>query len=422
MRLLWGDKSGSAVVITAASMPLLIGAAGLATDTIRWTLWKRQLQRAADTGAMAGAYALGQGKTVSSAATAAIAKDSDVGTNTPTVENAPTAGDFAGNPDAVRVIVSASHPLPFSSMFIATPTITAEATAAILTNGKHCVIALEETDTGITIGGTATVDLGCGMATNSKAANAVSASGNSCNTSTGVACVTASPITAVGGLSASDKYTSSTELLPYSLPQSDPFSNLPDPSASDFASCKSELKVTPSDTPDLVEPGCYKGMDLNGTVTLKPGVYFIDGSTNKNFSIGAQANVTGSGVTIILTSSNATNDPAKIATMTINAGATVNLTSPSAGDYKGVLFYQDRLAQYGTVTINGNASSTLEGGIYFPSQKINFLGTAGMNTDCIQIVGLKVEFSGTSKITNDTDDCPIDPAPGFTGAVVRLVA
>jgi hypothetical protein len=139
-------------------------------------------------------------------------------------------------------------------------------------------------------------------------------------------------------------------------------------------------------------------------------------------SIGAQANVTGSGVTIILTSSNATNDPAKIATMTINAGATVNLTSPSAGDYKGVLFYQDRLAQYGTVTINGNASSTLEGGIYFPSQKINFLGTAGMNTDCIQIVGLKVEFSGTSKITNDTDDCPIDPAPGFTGAVVRLVA
>src|SRR3954469_3098304 len=50
------DRRGNILAIAAACMPLVIGAAGLATDTIEWTLWKRQLQRAADSAAFAGAY------------------------------------------------------------------------------------------------------------------------------------------------------------------------------------------------------------------------------------------------------------------------------------------------------------------------------------------------------------------------------
>src|SRR3954447_24743296 len=50
------DRRGNALAIACACMPLVIGAAGLATDTIEWTLWKRQLQRAADSAAFAGAY------------------------------------------------------------------------------------------------------------------------------------------------------------------------------------------------------------------------------------------------------------------------------------------------------------------------------------------------------------------------------
>lgn len=55
-RRLWRDKRGNALLIAGAAMPLLIGAAGLANDTIQWTLWKRQLQRAADSAAIAGVY------------------------------------------------------------------------------------------------------------------------------------------------------------------------------------------------------------------------------------------------------------------------------------------------------------------------------------------------------------------------------
>src|SRR6185369_1484939 len=56
IRKLLKDRRGNVIAIACAAMPLIIGCAGLATDTIEWTLWKRQLQRAADSAAFAGAY------------------------------------------------------------------------------------------------------------------------------------------------------------------------------------------------------------------------------------------------------------------------------------------------------------------------------------------------------------------------------
>src|SRR5690348_17994340 len=56
VRKLWRDRRGNALVMAGAFLPLIVGAAGLATDTIQWTLWKRQLQRAADSAALSGVY------------------------------------------------------------------------------------------------------------------------------------------------------------------------------------------------------------------------------------------------------------------------------------------------------------------------------------------------------------------------------
>src|SRR5438067_10312919 len=56
IRKLLKDRRGNVLAIACAAMPMVIGCAGLATDTIEWTLWKRQLQRAADSAAFAGAY------------------------------------------------------------------------------------------------------------------------------------------------------------------------------------------------------------------------------------------------------------------------------------------------------------------------------------------------------------------------------
>ena len=52
---LFSSDRGNVLVVGAAMMPLLIGSAAIAVDTIQIGVWKRQLQRAADSSAIAGA-------------------------------------------------------------------------------------------------------------------------------------------------------------------------------------------------------------------------------------------------------------------------------------------------------------------------------------------------------------------------------
>ncbi len=60
LRRLLRSERGNVLVIGATTIPLIIGAGAVGLDTIQYSLWKRQLQRAADSSAIAGAYALSQ--------------------------------------------------------------------------------------------------------------------------------------------------------------------------------------------------------------------------------------------------------------------------------------------------------------------------------------------------------------------------
>lgn len=184
--------------------------------------------------------------------------------------------------------------------------------------------------------------------------------------------------------------------------------------------CNGKMDVKPGASL-TVSPGCFSSANIQGQLTLNPGVYYLDSA---NFSAGAQANISGNGVTIILTSSNAATQPNQIGTVSMNGGATVNLTASTSGTYAGVIFYQDRRAvDTGNAnsinTINGNASSAFQGAFYFPSQELDFSGTSGMNTQCMQIAALRVTFIGNSSIQNN---CPsTSGANSFKGTQVRLV-
>ena len=403
------DRRGAVALVMAAATPVLVGGLGLSIDTIQWTLTKRQMQRQADSGAIAGAYGLAQGQDVASVVANDLSRNAHVTlTNAPIVENAPTAGPQAGNNRAVRVVLSTDVNLPFSGFFLNGPvTIPAEATASLVANGEFCALSLEQGNaTGITLWGSSTVNLGCGMATNATSANAVAAGGSST--------VSASPIAAVGGVPQSSNYAPGTVLIPYAVPQPDPFKALPDPTVSGGAQSGN---VNSNQTRTL-NPGTYSGMDLKGTVTLNPGTYVIDGG---NFSVGSQARVTGNGVTIILTSKTAANNPYSIGQIQMNGGAQVNLTAPSSGSYQGVLIYQDRRAVLSNQSnkVNGNSSSKLQGAIYVPNQEVEFTGTTGLNTNCFQLVARRITWSGNSAISNV---CPAGSgAQSFTGTAVRLV-
>ncbi len=415
LKELLSSERGNVIVICAAVMPLLVGSAAMAVDAINLSLSKRDLQRAADSAALAGAYALVQSKPVSTSVTHDLTFNNKIPqTSAPVIENAPTVGAYAGNTRAVRVVLTSQRRMPFIAFFNSTaPTVQVEATAAIVYAGKFCMVSLEAGNvTGITFTGSTSVNLGCGVATNSRAVNAISAGGSSS--------IVASPLAAVGGVPSSTSYVQPAVLMPYSPPQPDPYAGLPTPVVP--ASCSSELKVQPNNsyTVPTAASGvyCFRGMDIKGNLTLAPGTYYVDGGVA---SFGSQANVTGNGVTIILTSSTASTDPASIATIDMNGGAILDLTAPTTGTYGGVLMYQDPRAVAGTSAhINGNSASHYEGGIYFPRSDLTFNGNTGMRTECMQLVARRLTFSGNSSIINS---CPAgSESQAFDATFVRLVA
>ena len=403
-------QRGNTLIVVAAAAPLLIGASAIGVDTIQVALAKRQLQRSADSAAMAGAYAVLQNGGASTAVTRDLTHNNRITlAGTPTVENAPTTGAFAGNARAVRVVLRANRTVPFMSFFTgSTMAVEVEATAAAVPDGVYCVVSLESTSaTGVTFGGNTTTDLGCGVATNSTGPSAISVNGSPT--------IMASPIAAVGGVPPASRFGAGSVTLPYSPPQPDPFASLPPAEIPPGTTCNPEASVNPNDTATL-SPGCYNGMDLKGTVTLNPGVYYINGSS---LSFGSQANVTGTGVTFILTSTTASTSPSSIAQIDMNGGAQLNLTAPSTGTYAGVLLYQHRNAPLTNQHINGNSSSRIDGAFYMPSTEITFNGNAGMQVQCLRLVGRRVNFSGNANLTNT---CPANsPTRGFNGLMVRLV-
>ena len=438
LKKLWRDRRGNALVIVGAALPLVVGSAGLATDTVEWAMWKRQLQRAADSGALAGAFGKLAGQTVatgSCSSNAAVSRDLAVGTvstrlgTTPTcnvnvggnITNASWQGASSG---AVQVTISTQRRLPFSSLFLSTtPTITASAIAAVVQSGKYCVVSLDNNvETGLKFAGNASVNLGCGLKTNAKGASAVDGTGSSS--------VTASPVAAVGQIANSGNFASGTTFQPYTSPQADPYASVPAPSNFPSGNCpnfsvnsnQTKTSLTANSDYKLTSDGyyCMGNMTLNGNVTLPSGVYVLDAGS---LSIGSQAVVSCSGCTFVFTSRTAATNPSSIGGISnINGGATITMTSPTSGTYSGLLMYQDRRATLPNGNqsnqINGNSSSSFQGSFYFPSQRVTFNGTSGMTTDCVQMVGWQVTFSGNTSISNN---CPGGKG-GFDGQMVRLVA
>jgi hypothetical protein len=225
------------------------------------------------------------------------------------------------------------------------------------------------------------------------------------------------------------------------MAQEDPFKNVYPPTTFPSPSNCPNVSVNANQTkttwttsdykamPGLTNAYCVGSMTLNGNVTLPSNSVFVLNAGS--LSIGSQANVSCSGCTFVLTSDTAATNPNSIGNANINAGATVNLTAPgtsatgAASTYQGIIIYQDRRAQDGTDAnhkslINGNASSTFQGAFYFPSQEMTFNGTAGMTTDCLQLVARRIYYSGNMSISNT---CAANSgAHDFTGKKVRLVA
>ena len=208
----WRNERGNALMLTALALPFVAGAAGVAVHTMQLSLVKRQLQREADSAAMAGAYSLfqSQGNTIAIAqANKALTQNALVPGATSTITPGAYTSGTTTYTSTLYVKLVSQQATPLMALFgRSTSVVSAEARAATVPDGKVCFLALETgTTTGVTFAGNSSINLGCGVGTNSIAASAaVNVNGQPS--------VTGSPIVAMGGIPASTAYANGTVLMP----------------------------------------------------------------------------------------------------------------------------------------------------------------------------------------------------------------
>lgn len=383
------NETGGVAILTAFLLTICVGFAGLAIDVGLWHFQKRQLQYAADAGAIGGVLALTKTGTSTTTAYATY----DIGLNGCTssndctivaINNPPTSGTYVGNTSGVEVILSQPAQLYLTGLFFASaPTIKVRA-VAIAAAPSNCMTLLGSGsipgELTINNGATVSATSSCGTSVNSSSSTAIQVSGG--------AQLTTQKVTVVGNYSVTNggaiNTTPANNIVTGASPISDPFANFTIPS---FSACSSSINIGGGQT-TTINPGSYCNFNIaNGaTVTMNPGIYFIDGGS---FNLGGGATVTGNGVTIILTSSTGSS----FGTIAIGNGATPTLTAPSSGSTAGFLFIVDRRATNLTNTFSGGTNQKYSGIMYMPTVSASF-SNGSSTTGCVQLVAFSASFVG----------------------------
>jgi Flp pilus assembly protein TadG len=379
------DDRGTIAVIFAVALIPVMGFAGAAIDFARATQTRGKLQAAVDAAAIAAltmkASSDGQRQSIG---TAVFQANQPAGvTSTVTVQ--------ANNKEATVSASSAIETSLLKVVQIRRIEVASFAKAVRTKDGPPpCVLALSKTASpAIEIGGNADVALkNCVLHANSSASGAISIGGSST--------VKANGYCAVGTVS------SSIALTP--MPESncdemkDPYAGLAAPFDTACHPSTTDVKVKPNQTKTL-QPGVYcGGLDLQGDVTLKAGLYVIK---NGPLSMNSQGSITGQEVTFYLMGANAGFD--------IAGGAKLELSPTTDLPYKGLLIVQDRNSNVGaTSKLNGNATTLLKGAIYAPTQlvRMNGNGTFGQNSPFMPLIAERVILTGNA--TANVDASSVD--------------
>ncbi len=381
------DEAGNIVIIAAAAMPVLVGAAGLGTEYGLWVYKQHAMLSAADSSAVSAAMATANIVIEGQGVASSYGFVDGVNNTTVAVNQPPTSGTHMTTPGAVEVVITQAQARMLSALFGSTPvTISARAVAVPSTNGTGCVLALNGKASGaITMQGSTQVNLnGCGLYDDSGSYTAMTTGGTLSTLSVNV----------VGDVSGSTSGITATDGINTGvLPLADPYANVSIPS---FSGCNQ--RNFSAQTTMTINPGVYcGGMSVNAgaVLTLNPGIYYLD---QGSFFVRGGATVTGTNVTLVFTSSTGQN----WATATINGNATVNLTAPTSGPTQGIAMFADRAMPTGTdFKLNGGSSQTFGGAIYLPTAALTYTGSSASSNGCTQIVANTITFSGNSNVQNN---------------------
>ena len=355
-------ERGAVLVLSALMMTVMVGFMGLGLDVGTLYYQRRVMQTGADAGALGGGTEILRGQTglISSSARTATSENGflhDTDNVTVTVNHPPLSGPYAGDTEAIEVLIDQPNPTYFMRLFSWTSVdVSARAVAWAGANDKNCIYVMEETEEdAFSYNSSARLEAECGLRVNSSDSWGTHLTSNSL--------VKVSSASLTGGYVEESSSVLDAEGGVYSnaWPRSpDPLAYLEEP---EYAGCDfvdlelDEVAVT-------LWPGVYCGtltVKNNTHVTLMPGVYVIVGGPLKTES---NAVVVGVGVTIFLTES----PDYPFEPMSFQSSSVLDLTAPTSGPYAGILFWGDDDAgeEDDMHRFESNSTHHLEGALYFP--------------------------------------------------------
>lgn len=405
-------RSGNATLLTAVALPVLIGATGYGVDTAQWYMVQRELQHAADQGAIAGAWALAYKDTTNTYDNRASREFSNnlgvsseyLADNISQIVPAVSRGNFQGGTgNSVVVQASISVDLPFSRFITSAPTVirvSSEAAFAAGTVHQACLRTLKKDAEGtFQVGNGATVIANCGVIAISCEAGAIKIDENST--------IEIAKITACNSDAADLPSDYSGELILDSgigqyvneLFGPQPPTDAPEPSY--------DCKNAPKKGTYTLSPGVYEaGIKIACNTLFNPGVYYI----KTELDLTHNAVVAGYGVMFVLLDGATLKMGGSGANGTggENIKSSLNLTPPTyaklvelgysdafAKMYENVLIIADDTEEETDHILNGNANMHIQGKIHLPKGNVKVNGNSqAADGVCFQITSYTLDVSG----------------------------
>ena len=384
----WHGNQGSVATVLALLLLTLLGFVALGTDVTYAIVKQRQMQAVATAAALSGATALMMGApadfTIEAKAVAAsVGFVNGTGGTNVAVNHPPSSGNYTANSTAVEVVISQPLSLPLAGLFGPRSwTVRGRAVAQQGNTGSYCFAALDPAAaSAFYLGNNASVtSTTCGVLVNSSSPTALMLDQNT--TING-------PVQVVGGWSLAGHARIVGPANEGSSPAVDPYAGLTLGTVpactgqSGTASNKGKVSLTPAHF--------CSGWNFgnNVQISLAPGTYFID----SQFSVGNNATITGSGVTLVVNGNYAAS---------IGNNAALTLTAPTTGDFAGIAIMGLSTDTTKVQSFANNERLNVTGTIYFPHQTVEF-DNNGMTGGggCTHIIANKLRVMNNAELDNN---------------------
>jgi Flp pilus assembly protein TadG len=391
IRMFTRPARGQVMVLVCVALIALMGMIAVVADFSFMQHQRNLMQTAADSAAMAGAEELNYGDQVAAGKADAASNGYTDGVSSVAVaiNNPPSTGPNTSNTAYVEATISKPEPTYFLSVIgISTMTVSVRA-VAYESSGPNCIYALDPLASGaISANGNVTISSGCGLLVDSSSSSGLTAVGS--------VTITAPTIGVVGGYSATGGAVLTPTPKTGVIAASDPLAYVQAPTVGSCAQTNFKLTGTSGSvsSPYQLYAGTYcGGISVNGNAWLNfnAGTYVLAGG---GMSISSNTVMAGKGVTFYNTTGSG-----GYGAITLDGGATVNLSAPTSGPLVGILFFQDRSIPSSGAgsTITGNSSSTFDGALYFPTTSVSFGGNSSANGYSF-VVADQLTVSGNSSI------------------------